>query len=53
MAGARKKGDYSVLAEINTEEEWDNLCTRQVKCQNMLMEHLQINSILHFITVHV
>ena len=30
MAGSRKKGDYSVLAEINTEEDWDNLCTREV-----------------------
>ena len=30
MAGSRKKGDYSVLAEINTEEDWDNLCSREV-----------------------
>ena len=32
MAGSRKKGDYSVLAEINTEEDWDNLCSREVSC---------------------
>ena len=37
MAGARKKGDYSVLAEVNTEEDWDNLCTRQVNnCQQSI-----------------
>ena len=26
----RKKGDYSVLSEINTEEEWMNLMERKV-----------------------
>ena len=26
----RKKGDYSVLSEINTEEEWLNLLERKV-----------------------
>jgi len=30
MAASRKKGDYSVLSEINTEEEWDSLCQRKV-----------------------
>jgi hypothetical protein len=29
MAASRKKGDYSVLSEINTEEEWDALCQRK------------------------
>ena len=37
MAGARKKGDYSVLAEINTEEDWDTLCGRQVNNDGMLI----------------
>ena len=30
MAGNRKKGDYSVLSEINTEEEWITLLERNV-----------------------
>lgn len=30
MASNRKKGDYSVLSEVNTEEEWINLLERKV-----------------------
>ena len=30
----RKKGDYSVLSEINTEEEWLTLLERKVRDQN-------------------
>jgi len=30
MAATRKKGDYSVLSEINTEDEWQALCLRKV-----------------------
>ena len=30
MAGNRKKGDYSVLSEVNTEEEWNALLERKV-----------------------
>ena len=30
MASNRKKGDYSVLSEVNTEEEWNTLLERKV-----------------------
>ena len=33
MAATRKKGDYSVLSEVNTEEEWVALLERQVRCK--------------------
>ena len=53
----RKKGDYSVLSEINTEEEWLNLLERKVSSikisdviryafekedKNMLIEKIQV-----------
>lgn len=27
---AKKKGEYSVLYEVNTEEEWAGLCEKEV-----------------------
>ena len=36
MAGNRKKGDYSVLSEVNTEEEWNSLLERKVRRLSVL-----------------
>jgi hypothetical protein len=30
----KKKGEYSVLSEVNTEDDWIKLCKREVNTEN-------------------
>ena len=41
----KKKGEYSVLSEVNTEEEWLSLCEKEVRwSQEKSAEIDQVNT---------